>query len=273
MATYIIGDIQGCCDELQQLLHLADFNPENDELWITGDLVARGPKSLQTLRFVKGLGDSAKVVLGNHDLNLLAIHQGVQDDREKDKLSNLLAAPDCDELLNWLRQQPLLIRHPQFNFVMIHAGIPPQWTIPQAEHYAKQVELELQADNYKELLTAIYDNQPNSWSNQLQGSARSRFIINALTRMRYCFLDGSLEFDHTSAPEQTDLSKLKPWFEFDSLDRSSEIIFGHWGSLLGKVNKSGIYGLDTACVWGNSLTMLRWQDKKRFSLACPIYCT
>ncbi len=271
MATYIVGDIQGCYDELQQLLKLADFCPKQDELWVTGDLVSRGPKSLETLRFIKELGDSAKFVLGNHDLHLLAIHQGIHRNKEKDKLSALLNAPDCDDLLKWLRFQPLILRHPEFDFVMVHAGISPQWTIPQAEKFAKEVELRLHTDDFKQLLSDMYGNHPQSWSENLQGIDRLRFIINVFTRMRYCTLDGALEFENKLAPEQTDNSTLKPWFEIESLDKSSDILFGHWAALLGKVNESGIYGLDTGCVWGNSLTMLRWQDKKLFSLACPIH--
>ena len=271
MATYIVGDVQGCCDELQQLLELADFSAEHDELWLTGDLVTRGPKSLETLRFVKGLGDSAKVILGNHDLHLLAIHQGIHRTKEDEQLDYLLDAPDCDELVKWLRHQPLMLRHSEFDFVMVHAGISPQWTIKQAEKLAKEVELKLQADNYKQLLKEMYGNHPQSWSEDLQGIDRLRFIINVFTRMRYCFLDGSLEFKNKFAPEHVNSKILKPWFEIESLDQSSDILFGHWAALLGKVNKPGIYGLDTGCVWGNSLTMLRWQDKKHFSLACPVH--
>ena len=270
MATYIVGDVHGCFDELQQLLELAEFNPGQDELWVTGDLVARGPKSLETLRFLKGLGDSAKVVLGNHDLHLLAIHQGIHPNKDKFQLSPVLNAPDCDELLRWLRHQPLMLRHPEFNFVMMHAGISPQWTIKQAEKLAKEVELNLQADNFKLLLQEMYGDHPQSWSEEMQGIERLRFIISVFTRMRYCFLDGALEFENKLAPQHTDSSTIKPWFEIESLDRSSDILFGHWAALLGRVNKSGIYGLDTGYIWGNSLTMLRWQDKKLFSLACPI---
>jgi bis(5'-nucleosyl)-tetraphosphatase (symmetrical) len=271
MATYIIGDVQGCFDELQQLLELAEFTPEHDELWITGDLVSRGPKSLETLRFVKALGDAAKVVLGNHDLHLLAIHQGIHKEKNEERLEAVLAAPDRDELLEWLRHQPLLLRHPEFNFVMVHAGISPQWSIKQAEALAKEIEEQLQADNFKELLEEMYGNHPPLWSNNLQGVNRLRFIINAFTRMRYCYVDGSLELKNKLAPEQTTKSNLIPWFEVDTLDQSCSILFGHWAALLGKVNKPGIYGLDTGCVWGNSLTMLRWQDKALFSLPCPAY--
>ena len=271
MATYIVGDVQGCSDELQKLLALAEFNPINDELWLTGDLVSRGPKSLQTLRFVKNLGDSAKVVLGNHDLHLLAIHQGIQVNKERDNLSPLLNAPDCDELLMWLRMQPMILRHPEFNFVMVHAGISPQWTIQQTESYAKEVEKILHSDQYKQLLSDMYGNHPVLWNDNLQGIERLRFIINVFTRMRFCTVDGGLDFHNKLTPEQTDDDNLRPWFEISSLDQSSEIVFGHWAALLGKVSTPGIYGLDTGCVWGNSLSMLRWQDKKMFALDCSIH--
>lgn len=270
MATYIVGDVHGCFDELQALLELAKFKKSKDQLWLTGDLVGRGPKSLETLRFVKSLGDSAKVVLGNHDLHLLAIHQGIHSDKKSDKLGALLNAPDCDELLTWLRSQPLFRRHPKFNFVMVHAGISPQWTIQQAEGYAQEVQRLLQGDEFKMLLQNMYGNHPASWNDNLQGIERLRFIINVLTRMRYCLLDGSLEFDSKLAPEKTDSSILKPWFEINTLDQSSGIVFGHWAALLGTETRQGIYALDTGCVWGNSLSMLRWQDKKMFSFACQL---
>jgi len=271
MATYIVGDIQGCCDELQQLLALANFDAQHDELWITGDLVARGPKSLQTLRFVKSLGSTAKIILGNHDLHLLATWQDFHQANPKDNLTPLLSAPDCDELLHWLRAQPLMLRHPEFNFVMVHAGISPQWTISQAQSLAREVEQQLQSDTFCTLLQNMYGNQPNSWSDSLSGEARSRFIINVFTRMRYCFLDGSLEFKNKLSPDETDTAIMRPWFEIPTLDRSSTILFGHWAALLGKLDIDGLYALDTGCVWGNSLTMLRWQDKQIFTLACPIY--
>ncbi|WP_354625040.1 symmetrical bis(5'-nucleosyl)-tetraphosphatase [Psychromonas sp. MME2] len=272
MATYIIGDIQGCYDELKSLLKLVQFSPKQDELWITGDIIARGPKSLKTLRFIKNLGPCAKVVLGNHDLHLLAIDQGIHSSNKKDKLSGLLKAHDRNELLNWLRMQPLLLRHPEFNFIMVHAGISPQWTLTEAEQLAQEVEQQLRSDHYPQFLKEMYGNQPQSWSPDLQGIDRLRFAVNVFTRMRYCFADGSLDFGCKLAPQQIeDKNQLVPWFEVETLDKRCEIVFGHWAALLGKTNKPGIYGLDTGCVWGNSLTMLRWQDKKIFSLSCPVY--
>ena len=271
MATYIVGDVHGCFDELQQLLKLVNFNDQQDELWLTGDLVTRGPKSLETIRFMKELGDAGKIVLGNHDLHLLAIYQGIHPNNSKDRLTPIFDAPDCDELLTWLRHQPLLLRHPEFDFIMVHAGISPQWSIKQAEARAKEIELKLQAPGYKQLLKDMYGSLPHSWSDDLKGINRMRFILNVFTQMRYCFANGDLEFKNKLAPEKTNNLALKPWFEIDSLDKSNPIIFGHWAALMGKINKENIYGLDTGCVWGNFLTMLRWQDKKRFSLACLEY--
>tara|TARA_R110001583_G_scaffold11613_9_gene52251 strand:+ start:46314 stop:47126 length:813 start_codon:yes stop_codon:yes gene_type:complete len=269
MATYIVGDIQGCYDELIQLLSLANFDPKNDELWVTGDLVARGPKSLQTLRYIKSMG--AKVILGNHDLHLLATALSIHQAKEKDKIAPILTADDSDELLTWLRQQPLLLEHPEHKFIMVHAGILPTWTIAQAKEFAKEVEQQLQGDNYKALLKNMYGNHPIQWQKSLSGIERMRYIINVFTRMRYCTLNGELEFDNKLSPAETDSSVLKPWFEITPRDHNQPILFGHWAALLGQTNQQNLYALDTGCVWGNSLTMIRWQDKKLFSLSCPAY--
>jgi len=276
VATYIVGDIQGCYDELKQLLSLANFNKKVDELWVTGDLVARGPKSLQTLRFIKKLG--AKVILGNHDLHLLATSLGVHQPKEKDKTLAILEADDREQLLTWLRKQPLLLEHPEHKFIMVHAGILPSWSIKKAKKLAKEVEQELQGENYAALLTSMYGNSPNQWQDSLSGEQRNRYIINVFTRMRYCTNDGQLEFKNKLAPEQINNQQLKPWFNVEPRKHKQPIVFGHWAALLGKVQQSDdiasekkLYALDTGCVWGNSLTMLRWQDKKLFSLSCPVY--
>ncbi|MCK5818613.1 MAG: symmetrical bis(5'-nucleosyl)-tetraphosphatase [Psychromonas sp.] len=270
MSTYIVGDIQGCYDELIALLDLAHFDENKDELWVTGDLVARGPKSLETLRFIKGLGNSAKVILGNHDLHLLAISEGIRQIKEKDQLITLLDATDSKELLTWLRKQPLFLRNPDHNFVMVHAGVSPQWTINQAAGYAREIEKILQGPDFNKLLAIMYGNTPASWSDSLIGDQRLRFIINVFTRMRFCFLDGSLELKNKCSPKENKNCKLKPWFEIESLDKSSDIVFGHWAALMGISSEKSVYALDTGCVWGNSLTMLRWQDKKIFSQPCLV---
>ncbi|WP_435234664.1 symmetrical bis(5'-nucleosyl)-tetraphosphatase [Psychromonas sp. PT13] len=270
MATYIIGDIHGCYDELQSLLTQAQFNQNTDELWFTGDLITRGPKSLETLRFIKGLGDTAKIVLGNHDLHLLSINEGIFPNHKKDNLTPIFEAPDCNTLLTWLRFQPLMRRHPAFKFALVHAGVYPRWSLKKAEKLAKEIEVQLQSENYKQLLIDMYGGAPCSWSNNLTGIKRMRFIINAFTRMRYCLPDGSLDFKNKLSPEQTNNANLTPWYEAITLKPNRSILFGHWASLMGKVNKSNIYGLDTGCVWGNSLTMLRWEDKKYFSVPSTI---
>ena len=265
MATYIVGDVHGCFNELKQLLVLANFNKKEDELWLTGDLVARGPNSLSTLRFVKNLGKAAKIILGNHDLHLLAIWQGVQSATPQDNVDAILNAPDCHELLDWLRKQPLLLRHPKFNFMMVHAGILPQWSAHEAEKLAAEAQHALCADDFKHVLQTMYGNAPNTWSETLQGDTRIRFIISVFTRMRYCHLDGSLDFKNKLPPAKTDPHKLKPWYELNEHSKSNSILFGHWAALQGKVTQANIYALDTGCVWGGHLSMLRWQDKKLFS--------
>jgi len=271
MATYIVGDIQGCYDELKQLLSLANFDEEKDELWAAGDLVARGPKSLETLRFLKNL--NAKVVLGNHDLHLLATSIGVHACKEKDKTLPILEALDSDELLTWLRHQPLLLEHPEYKFIMVHAGILPSWDITKAKELAKEVESKLKSNDYKTLLNQMYGNQPTQWLDSYSGYERLRYIINVFTRMRYCTLAGELEFENYLSPAQINNSQLKPWFEIAPKQHDKPILFGHW-AFLGKAEiiKGNLYALDTGCVWGNSLTMLRWQDKALFSLPCPVHC-
>lgn len=271
MATYIVGDIHGCYDELLELLALANFDKLHDQLWITGDLIARGPKSLQTLRFIKSLGDIAQVVLGNHDLHLLATSLGVHRAKARDKVSAILQADDQNELLTWLRQQPLLAEHPIHKFIMVHAGILPAWDILQAKQLAKEVENKLQSESYADLLTHMYGNHPAHWSESLTGIERLRYIINVFTRMRYCTLDGAIEFENKLSPGSTDSTQLKPWFEISPETHTQPILFGHWAALLGLVKQKNIYALDTGGVWGNSLSMLRWQDKKLFSVSCPAY--
>ncbi len=265
MATYLVGDVQGCITELRMILDQVDFNPRHDELWLTGDLVARGPKSLETLRYVRQLGARAQTVLGNHDLHLLAVASGIVKARPKDQLTALLEANDRDELLAWLRHQPLVAKHPRFGFVMTHAGIPPAWSATQASLYASEVESWLRSGSHKALLKAMYGNKPSVWDPKLAGIDRCRYTINALTRMRYCERKtGALDMTSKCGPVQMLDKNLKPWFELRQQHQDPPLIFGHWASLMGNTRIQGVFGLDTGCVWGNHLTLLRWEDKKRF---------
>lgn len=265
MSTYLIGDVHGCYDELIALLAQVEFDPRRDTLWLTGDLVARGPGSLEVLRYVKSLDDSVRLVLGNHDLHLLAVFAGISRNKPKDRLKPLLEAPDADELLNWLRRQPLLQVDEEKKLVMAHAGITPQWDLETAQQCARDVEAVLSSDSYPFFLDAMYGDMPNHWSNELSGLARLRFISNAFTRMRYCFPNGQLDMYSKEAPEDAP-APLKPWFAIPGpVSNAYSIAFGHWASLEGRGTPEGIYALDTGCCWGGELTCLRWEDKQYFT--------
>lgn len=264
MSTYLIGDIHGCYDELQSLLHQVDFDPVQDTLWLTGDLVARGPGSLDVLRYVRSLGACVRLVLGNHDLHLLAVYAGISRNKPKDRITPLLEADDADELINWLRRQPLLQVDEEKKLVMAHAGITPQWDIETAKMCAAEVEAVLSSDTYPLFLNAMYGDMPNNWSPELTGLARLRFSTNALTRMRFCFPNGQLDMICKDSPESAP-PPLKPWFTIPGpVSRDYTIAFGHWASLEGKGTPEGILGLDTGCCWGGTLTMLRWEDRQFF---------
>lgn len=265
MSTYLIGDIHGCLDELQALLAQVAFDPLHDQLWLTGDLVARGPASLEVLRYVRSLGPAVRMVLGNHDLHLLAVYAGISRNKPKDRLTPLLEAPDRDELINWLRRQPVLQVDDQRKLIMGHAGITPQWDIDTAQMCAREVEAVLSSDSYPLFLDAMYGDMPNNWSPELSGLARLRFSTNALTRMRYCFPNGQLDMICKDAPGSAP-APLKPWFELPRrIDPEYSIIFGHWASLEGQGTPQGVIGLDTGCCWGGNLTMLRWEDQQFFT--------
>ncbi|MEN5016826.1 bis(5'-nucleosyl)-tetraphosphatase (symmetrical) ApaH [Erwinia sp. Eh17-17] len=264
MSTYLIGDVHGCYDELRLLLDQVAFDPQVDQLWLTGDLVARGPASLEVLRFVRYLGDCVKMVLGNHDLHLLAVYAGISRNKPKDRISPLLEAPDADLLINWLRRQPLLQVDEEKKLVMAHAGITPQWDIETAISCAREVEAVLSSDTYPLFLDAMYGDMPNNWIPELSGLARLRFSTNALTRMRFCFPNGQLDMIAKEAPDSAP-PPLKPWFTLPGpVSREYTIAFGHWASLEGKGTPEGIIALDTGCCWGGTLTMLRWEDKQVF---------
>lgn len=263
MSNYIVGDIQGCFDELQLLLKQVNFNQEIDTLWVAGDLVARGPKSLETLRFIKSLGHSAKVVLGNHDLHLLAVACGIQPIKKKDKTAPILEAEDRDELLHWLRQQPLLLEHD--DFVVCHAGVSPQWDLDTARNCASEVEAILRGEQWMWLIENMYSNQPDKWNENLTGLDRYRYIINAYTRMRFCFDDCRLDMKCKLPPKEINDKTLQPWFSLQQrINLDKTVLFGHWAALEGYHGKE-VIGLDTGCVWGGHLTLIRWEDKQFFT--------
>lgn len=265
MANYIVGDIQGCFDELQRLLETVQFDPAQDTAWFAGDLVARGPKSLETLRLVKSLGTSAVAVLGNHDLHLLAVSLGVHPLKKKDRTAPIFNAPDREELLEWLRHQPLLAEHDEF--VVCHAGISPQWDRQQALTAAGEVEAILHSNEWHWLIEEMYANSPTQWQSGLSGIERYRYTINAFTRMRFCLPDGSLDMQCKLPPNAINGKKLLPWFKLPNRQPCDKtIIFGHWAALNGYRGKD-VIGLDTGCVWGGELTMLRWEDKQYFTQA------
>ncbi|UCE90251.1 MAG: symmetrical bis(5'-nucleosyl)-tetraphosphatase [Pseudomonadota bacterium] len=255
MPVYAIGDIQGCYYEFRQLLDHIGFDAAHDALWLAGDLVNRGPDSLKTLRFVRSLGERVISVLGNHDLNLLAVAEGLRKDKDH-SLHELLAAPDRDELLHWLRHRPLMHHDASLNFTLVHAGLPPQWDLDRALACARELEETLRGETYHAFLTEMYGNQPKRWSRKLAGHDRLRFICNCFTRLRYCSVDGALDLK-AKGPPGSQPAGIQPWFTVPG--RKSEalrIVFGHW-STLGPRNDPGVYPLDTGCVWGGQLTALR----------------
>jgi len=242
---------------------------DKDRLWLTGDLVNRGPKSRRTLRFVKSLGKSAISVLGNHDLHLIALANDINVSNSRfDSLWKILARDDCDELIDWLRFRPLAHYSKKLNTLMIHAGLPPQWTVKKTLRRACEVERALRSDNYAGFLEAMYGNKPDKWSGKLSGNDRLRYIVNALTRMRMISNDGRIDLSHTGPPDKAD-DDLTPWFYADDAKwRGSRIVFGHW-SALGLIVKDDLIAVDTGCVWGRKLTAVRLDND---STATDVRC-
>ena len=266
MATYAIGDIQGCYDPLQRLLDQLHFDPAHDMLWCVGDLVNRGPQSLEVLRFVKALGASAITVLGNHDLHLLAMDAGHGRQHKGDTLAAVLAAPDRDELLHWLRHQRLAWRAQ--DYLLVHAGVLPNWTVDDTLRLATEAEAALQSDDYREFFAQMYGNAPNVWHESLTGTERLRMIVNVLTRLRYCTPDGEMDFHQKGAPG-TQPAPLLPWFDVAGRRTTdATVIFGHW-STLGLIVRRDLIALDTGCLWGGRLTAIRLEDREVFAEACP----
>jgi bis(5'-nucleosyl)-tetraphosphatase (symmetrical) len=264
MATYAIGDVQGCYDELRTLLERVGFDRARDRLWFVGDLVNRGPKSLEVLRFVRELGDCAIVVLGNHDLHLITQHEGFERKREDDTFDDVLRAPQAKELVDWLRHRPMM--HVEGNWAMVHAGLLPQWTIPFALSLAREVEKALHAPNYRDFLAHMYGSKPGRWDGALVGWHRLRVIVNAMTRMRFCTRDGEMEFRATG---KTPPAGYVAWYETRTGPEPA-IAFGHW-SALGLRLSAAIAALDTGCVWGGSLTALRLEDRWLVQVPSPGY--
>jgi len=270
MSAYAIGDVQGCYSELQNLLNEINFDERRDELWFAGDLVNKGPKSLQTLRFIKALGVNAKITLGNHDLHLLAVAKNIQPLLKKDTIQEILAADDVEELIDWLKSRPLLITDDNLNFTMVHAGLPPQWSLENAKEFAKECELILQSEKINKLLAEMYGDTPNIWVNSLQDYAKQRFIINCFTRIRFCNSDGMLDFDTKVAPGKQNTS-LIPWYSLPNRKtKDNKIIFGHWSTVhIGNeknFKQYNVYPIDTGCLWGGRLTAMRLEDEKVFSV-------
>jgi bis(5'-nucleosyl)-tetraphosphatase (symmetrical) len=264
MSTYVIGDVQGCFDPLQRLLEKIKFDSTKDYLWFTGDLVNRGPQSLETLRFIKSLGERAITVLGNHDIHLLAVAYVDAVKTKGDTIDQILKAPDREILLDWLASRPLL--HHEKKMTLVHAGIAPVWSISQAQVLAREVESVLQSPERDYLLTHLYGNQPAAWSEDLQGLDRLRCIINFFTRMRFCTANGALNLSFKGEIQDAP-SDLIPWFMMpDRQAKNDDILFGHWATLNGHVEVPHLYALDTGCVWGNQLTALCLEHGLRTSV-------
>lgn len=270
MSTYVVGDIQGCYKPLRKLLKNIGFKPGRDQLWCVGDLVNRGPRSLKTLRFLADLGDSCRVVLGNHDLHFIAKHEGCAPPKGRHTLDELLAAPDAKSLSDWLRAQPLTYfdcidtNHGLQNFLMLHAGVAPQWSLQQTLELSAEVELALQGPDYRAFLSHMYGDRPRRWHDGLEGLDRLRVITNYLTRVRYVDAIGNLQL---SAKEGVALAPrgYKPWFMYETLSHETQLLFGHWAALEGRTGKNRVHALDTGFVWGRELTALRLEDGRRFA--------
>ncbi len=266
MATYAIGDIQGCLQPFEQLLELIGFNLQRDRLWLVGDLVNRGPDSLATLRYVRDLGDAAITVLGNHDLHLLTVAAGFGRIHQTDTLDDILDAPDRAALLDWLRSRKLF--HHDDKYAMVHAGLLPQWTIQRAAELAAEVERVLQSTQHTQLAQHMYGGQPDRWEESLRGWDRMRVIINAMTRMRVCTADGRMEFRHKGKPENMPPGFL-PWFEVPNR-RSADttLICGHWSALGVRIEEK-LLAIDGGCLWGRQLCAVRLEDRQVFQINCP----
>lgn len=255
MTIYAIGDVQGCHKDLQTLLNKIPFNPQNDTLWFAGDLVNRGTQSLEVLRFVKSLPDRTVTVLGNHDLHLLAVDAGFKQDKHGD-LADILNAPDRRELIDWLRNRPMLHSDTESGYTLVHAGLSPAWDEKTARQCARELEEVLRSDSYHDFLAVMYGDEPVSWSDELTGWDRLRYICNCFSRIRFCDQQGELALKEKGSPDNLQ-EKHIPWFNVPQRkNKNMNIIFGHW-STMGNHHQPGIYALDTGCVWGGKLTAIK----------------
>jgi bis(5'-nucleosyl)-tetraphosphatase (symmetrical) len=265
MSIYAIGDVQGCYDQLRRLLDALRFDPGVDLLWLVGDLVNRGPQSLETLKFVRDLGERAITVLGNHDLNLLAVAAGVRKPHRGDTLNAILQAPDRDELLDWLRRRSMM--HVDSGYAMVHAGLLPQWSVPQALSLGREVESALRSDDHVELLHKMYGNEPARWADGLTGYDRLRVIVNAMTRLRLCDVNGRMEFGHKTGLRDAPAGYM-PWFDVPGrASAETPVICGHWAAL-GIVLRDDVLAIDSGCVWGRTLSALRLEDRRLVQCDC-----
>jgi bis(5'-nucleosyl)-tetraphosphatase (symmetrical) len=266
LATYVIGDVQGCYLPLLRLLDKIAYDPDKDKLWFAGDLVNRGPDSLNTLRLIKEI--ASKAVLGNHDLHLLACYYGSEKSvRKKDTFSDILSAPDCEELMVWLRQLPLMVYSKKKNVVMTHAGVPHIWSIQQAYNLSKEVSKTIKSDQAQAFFDAMYGNAPDAWCEELEGMSRLRVITNYLTRMRFITKGGALDFAAKEAVSHAPKG-YQPWFRFERKNPEITQYFGHWAALEGRTGVEGVLATDTGCVWGGSLSAIKLRNQKRFTCDC-----
>ncbi|KAF1056021.1 MAG: Bis(5'-nucleosyl)-tetraphosphatase, symmetrical [Pseudomonas delhiensis] len=271
MATYAVGDLQGCLDPLLELLRRVDFSPSRDTLWLVGDLVNRGPQSLPTLRYLHGLGNAVVSVLGNHDLHLLAVAHDSGRLKKSDTLREILDAPDREALLGWLRHLPLVHHDAQRDVTMVHAGIPPQWSIEKALERAAEVEQVLRDDaRLPAFLAGMYGNEPARWDKKLQGIERLRVITNYFTRMRFCTPDGKLDLKSKEGLDSAPLG-YAPWFSYTERKSAGHtLLFGHWAALEGRCDAPQVYALDTGCVWGGSMTLMDIDTRERLLCDCAL---
>ena len=267
MTTYAIGDVQGCHDALQRLLDHIQFDPSCDRLWFVGDLVNRGPKSLDVLRFVRDLGERAVTVLGNHDLHLVSVFEGFARLREDDTLQDVLEARDARSLVDWLRARPMM--HAAGGHAMVHAGLPPQWSLEKALALASEVEAALTGPGYRAFLANMYGSKPDTWHDTLQGWDRLRVVVNAMTRMRFCTRDGGMEFEAKGAVPPPG---FLPWFDTRPSGEKETLVCGHW-SQLGLKRLPRLEAIDSGCVWGGALSALRLEDRALYQVGCAGYRT